>query len=145
MHKIRLGEEPSKTAIERQRFQMVLMGSSAGIAPVLRIGRASLACCRTRWRGGVRERSGCRSHRRRTQGSTQAGIRDAMQLVAAGLILGLACAVAGGRVLDSMVYGVRLGDPILLASACCMIGTGLAAAYMPNERHPRSVQALRSD
>ena len=74
--------------------------------------------------------------------------RQAMQLVAAGLILGLASAAAVGRLLETMVSGIRQGDPVILVGACCVLAiTGMAAAYAPAARAASidPMEALRSE
>jgi ABC-type antimicrobial peptide transport system permease subunit len=74
--------------------------------------------------------------------------RHAMQLVAAGLILGLASAVATGRLLETTMYGIRPGDPLILVGACCMLViTGMAAAYLPAARAASvdPMETLRSE
>jgi len=59
-------------------------------------------------------------------------LREAIVLVIAGLAIGLAGAIAGGRVLQNVLFEVKPGDPVLLAVACCTITlTSLAAAYLP--------------
>ena len=71
-----------------------------------------------------------------------------MRLVAAGLMSGLAGAIAAGRLLDGMVYGVRPGDSTIVATACfLMVITGVAAAYIPAARAASvdPMQVLRSE
>jgi len=47
----------------------------------------------------------------------------------------LAGALAGGQLLQSMLYGVKPLNPVVLAAACCLIGlTGVLAAYLPARR-----------
>jgi len=75
-------------------------------------------------------------------------LRQAALLVTAGVILGLAGATSTGRVLESMVYGVRPGDPLIVLGACCvMVITSLLAAYVPATRAASvdPMQALRSE
>jgi ABC-type antimicrobial peptide transport system permease subunit len=107
------------------------MGSFAGIALLLTMfglyGVLSYAVARRRRELGVRIALGA------GRGEVlRLVFRNAGQLLAAGLILGLCGSMAAGRLLGSMLYGVRPGDPMILASACgLMILTGLAAAYVP--------------
>ena len=62
--------------------------------------------------------------------------------------LGVAGAAAAARLLESMAFGVRPGDPIFLMIACgVMVMTSLAAAYVPAGRAASvdPMQALRSE
>src|SRR5207249_11990048 len=108
MYRVRTGQELSIIAIAQPRFQTVLMGSFAAVALLLTIGGLygvlSYAVARRRRELGVRIALG--AGRGEVVGLV---LREALQLVAAGLALGLAGAVAAGRLLESMVYGVRPG------------------------------------
>ncbi len=147
MYEVRTGEDLSARAIAAPRFLMVLMASFAAIALVLTVvglyGVLSYAVARRRREIGVRIALG--AGRREVLGLV---FRQAVQLLAAGLILGLAGAAAGGRLLETMVYGIRPGDPFLLGGACCvLVITGLAAAYIPAARAASvdPMQTLRSE
>ena len=62
--------------------------------------------------------------------------------------LGLAGGVGAERLLKSMAFGVRPGDPIFLTIACCVVViASLAAAYVPAKRAASvdPMQALRSE
>jgi ABC-type antimicrobial peptide transport system permease subunit len=48
-------------------------------------------------------------------------MRRGQGLAAAGVLLGLASAYAGGRTVASMVYGVHASDPIVLLSATVVV------------------------
>lgn len=49
--------------------------------------------------------------------------------------LGLVGAVAAGRVMRALLYGVSFTDPLTLAAVVAtMCGVGLAAAYLPARR-----------
>jgi len=139
MYRVRTGEELSMAAIAQPRFQMALMGSFAGVALLLMVGGLygvlSYAVARRRREIGVRIALGL-------------VLREAMRLVAAGLALGLAGAAGVGHLLDTMVYGVRPGDPVMVAAACgALVITGLAAAYVPAARAASvdPMQVLRSE
>jgi ABC-type antimicrobial peptide transport system permease subunit len=75
-------------------------------------------------------------------------LKHALILVTIGVALGLAGAIAGGRVLGNMLYGISPHNPLLLAAACfSIILTAAAAAYLP-ARHAASIdpmQALRNE
>jgi predicted permease len=59
-------------------------------------------------------------------------LRQGMSLVLAGVALGGAAAVALGRLLSRMLYGVSPGDPVsILAAAGLLLVVALAACYLP--------------
>src|SRR5678816_1445706 len=93
MHQVRTGEQMAASTLAQMRFLIVLMGSFAAIALLLTgaglYGVLSYAVARRRGEIGVRIALG--AGRRQVLGLV---FRQAMQLVAAGLILGLAIAAA---------------------------------------------------
>jgi len=126
---------------------MLLMGTFAGIALLLTVvglyGVLSYAVARRHREIGVRIALG--AGRREVLGMV---LRDAMRLVAVGLLLGLAGAVGAQHLLEGMVFGVRPGDPIILMVSCgVMVITSLAASYLPAKRAASvdPIQALRSE
>jgi putative ABC transport system permease protein len=57
------------------------------------------------------------------------------RLLAIGLLLGLAASLALGRVVHSMLYGVRPGDPLVLGAVLVLLAvTALAACALPARR-----------
>ncbi len=147
MYQVRTGEELSKTAIAAPRFLMVLMGYFAAIALLLTMvglyGVLSYAVARRRREIGVRIALG--AGRKEVLGLV---FRQAMQLIAAGLVLGLAGALGVTRLFETMLFGIRPGDPVFLLGACCvLVITGMAAAYVPAARAASvdPMQALRSE
>jgi predicted permease len=147
VHQFQTGEDLSARATAGIQFPMVLMGSFAAIALLLTVtglyGVLSYTVARRRREIGVRIALG--AGRREVFGLV---LRDAGLLVMAGLILGSAGALGAGRLLGGTVYGVRPGDPLILACACCiMVITSLAAAYVPALRAASvdPMQALRSE
>jgi predicted permease len=73
-------------------------------------------------------------------GSTEYGVvklvlREGLVLVGAGLVLGIAGAVALSRVVASEIYGVKPLDPVLMATVTAMLGAvALAACVVPARR-----------
>lgn len=62
-------------------------------------------------------------------------IREAVLWIAAGIIIGLPITVGGGRLLQSMLYGLSGFDPFSLAGAILVLATaGLIAGYLPARR-----------
>jgi ABC-type antimicrobial peptide transport system permease subunit len=73
-------------------------------------------------------------------------LRDAGFLVGVGLAVGAAVALAGARILTSLLFGVAPRDPLTLAAACgLLLVTGLFAAWWPARRAAKVVpmEALR--
>ena len=62
-------------------------------------------------------------------------VGDGIRWIGAGVVLGLAAALALGRYLGSLLYGISAADPLLLASVSIgMILAALAAMYLPARR-----------
>jgi len=86
-------------------------------------------------------------------GATQAQVlasvaRRAATLIGAGLVLGLAMALAAGRLLERILYGVKPSDPLTFAIVfALMLGLGAAATFVPARRATRidPMQALRQE
>ncbi len=75
-------------------------------------------------------------------------LRDVMVWLAAGMALGLAGSLAAGRLVTSMLYGVRPRDPVELAAAVLVLAAATAiAAYLPARRAARldPMAALREE
>jgi ABC-type antimicrobial peptide transport system permease subunit len=147
IHRVRTGEQLAATALARMQFLIVLMGSFAAIALLLTgaglYGVVSYSVARRRGEIGVRIAIG--AGRGQVLGMV---FQQAMRLVAVGVILGLAFAAAGGRVLAKMTYGIRPAEPLVLVIACSvLVLTGVAAAYVPAARAASvdPIQALRSE
>ena len=65
------------------------------------------------------------------------------KLAAIGLACGLAIALAAGRLIESMLYGIRLRDPLAIAGAVLLLGAAaLLAALIPALRASRVDPAL---
>jgi ABC-type antimicrobial peptide transport system permease subunit len=75
-------------------------------------------------------------------------LRRGLALVAPGIGLGLAGALALGRALSGLLYVITARDPATLAVAsAAMVGVGLLASYLPARRATRvdPMAALRSE
>jgi len=75
-------------------------------------------------------------------------MRRGQWLAAAGIIVGIAAAYAGGRAAGSLVYGIRATDPMVLATSTIVVGAiTLVATAIPARRAARTdpVSALRSE
>jgi putative ABC transport system permease protein len=147
MYHVRTGEEMASAAVAQPRFLMVLMASFAGIALLLTViglyGVLSYDVARRRREIGVRIALG--AGRGKVLGLV---FREAMRLVAAGLVLGIAGAAGAARLLESVAFGMPVDQAAIVAGASgLMILTSIAAAYVPAARAARvdPMQTLRSE
>jgi ABC-type antimicrobial peptide transport system permease subunit len=75
-------------------------------------------------------------------------LREAGLLVALGLVIGLAAALAGAQILRSMLFGIAPRDPLTIVATCgVLLLTGLFAAWWPASRAASTepMQALRME
>ncbi|HEY6447697.1 MAG TPA: ABC transporter permease [Acidobacteriaceae bacterium] len=73
-------------------------------------------------------------------------MREIVILVAAGMAIGLPAAIAGSRLTEKLLYGVKGADPLSIAVAGgVLIAAGLMAGYLPARRAARidPLMALR--
>jgi putative ABC transport system permease protein len=129
------------------QFLIALMGSFAVVALLLTgtglYGVLSYAVARRRGEIGVRMALG--AGRKQVLSMI---FRQAAQLIAAGLILGVAGASVTSRLMRTVLYEVQPGDPLILTGACLvLVVTGIAAAFLPAARAASvdPMQALRSE
>ena len=62
-------------------------------------------------------------------------MRQTAVIVGSGLALGIVAAAAMGRLLASVLYGVKSLDPLVLAGSCALLASiALAASYLPARR-----------
>jgi len=74
---------------------------------------------------------------------TEVFLREGATVLAAGLALGLAAALAAGRVLESQLFGVRSDDPVAVLAAAAAFGTtGLLAVWWPSRRAAETDPAI---
>ena len=65
-------------------------------------------------------------------------LRDGMKPILLGMLLGTAASFVVGMAIGSLFFGVRMGDPLLLAlSATIVLAVGLLACYIPARRAMR--------
>jgi predicted permease len=75
-------------------------------------------------------------------------LRDVLRFVLVGGAIGLPVAWALGRVVESLLFGVKAADaPVLLGGAALMAAVALVAGYLPARRASRvdPLDALRSE
>lgn len=138
-------EESVAAAIARPRFQMVVLSSFAVIALLLTaVGLYGLLMYSVMKRTreiGVRIALGA------SRAMVLSNIlRQALRLIAIGLVLGLVGAIAGRHLLQSMLYGLKAEGSLVLP-ALVVILTGMIAAYLPARRAANidPMQAIREE
>ena len=75
-------------------------------------------------------------------------IGSSLRTVALGVVVGVALAVAGGRFIAALLYGIEPGDPrVMIAVALALLGIAAVAAFVPARRAARvdPVTALRTE
>lgn len=142
---------PLEDLVERSilgpRSRALLIGLSAGVALLLALvgtyGVMAYGISRRRREIAIRMAAG--ADRRRVQWWV---LRRALALALAGVVLGVLGALAAGRLLEGLLYGVEAASPAsLLAAALLLLLTCLAAGYFPARRASRIDPAaiLRSE
>lgn len=120
--------------LSQPRFAMVLLVSFAGLAILLTIvglyGVMTYSLSRRTREIGVRMALGAQR-----VSVLKMVLRDAAILVTAGIVIGTVSALASASILQSMLYGVRPRDPVVMAAVCAAVAlVGLSAAYIPARR-----------
>jgi ABC-type antimicrobial peptide transport system permease subunit len=75
-------------------------------------------------------------------------LSEASWLAAVGVVIGLGIALAMGRLITSMLYGLKTYDPVTItAAALLLIGVALGASLFPARRAARidPIKALRHE
>ena len=120
--------------VAQPRFHTLLLGCFAGIALLLTMvglyGVMAYSVSRRTREIGVRMALGASR-----KAVLSMVLKQAVLLVAAGLVLGFAGSLAGDRLLKSMLHGVSSLDPVVLGlSGLAVALTGLLAAFLPARR-----------
>jgi ABC-type antimicrobial peptide transport system permease subunit len=124
-------------SVAQQRFNMILLCGFGLVSLVLGAaglyGVMSYTVARQTREIGVRMALGA------ARGDiTCMVLRDAGVLVGIGLAVGITVALAGTRILSSLLFGVAPRDPLMLITACVvLLFTGLFAAWWPARRAAR--------
>jgi len=74
--------------------------------------------------------------------------RHGLTLIGAGLVTGIAAALALGRVVEGFLFGVDPADPIAVASGSLLVLiTAMCACWLPARRAARvnPIETLRAD
>lgn len=75
-------------------------------------------------------------------------LRGAMSLIALGLLIGIPIALAGGRLIASQLFGVKVYDPVVFEVAIAVLAVCAAVAAVGPARRAASIdpmQALRTE
>jgi len=133
-------------SMARTTFMMLLLGVAAAMALLLSIvgmyGVLSYLVGQRRGEMGIRIALGASGRQ-----VTRLVVGESARLVAAGVLVGLAGALATTRVMRSLLFDVSPTDPLTLgAVTALLVAMGLAAAWMPARRAARidPVEALRA-
>jgi putative ABC transport system permease protein len=137
LYSVRSMDEVVAGQAQGQQFLSLLVGAFAGLAALLAaIGIYGVLSYAVRQRTreiGIRMSLG--ASRGRVLGAV---LREGMRLALLGLAAGAAGAFAVGRILASLLYEVKPGDPaIYLATAGLLAGVALMACYLPARRAAR--------
>ncbi len=128
-------EQFHSDAVALPRFRTLLLIVFAGVAAALATagvyGVMSYAAAQRQAEMGVRIALGA------TGGDiVSILVGSGAKLAAIGLVCGLAIALAAGRLIESMLYGVRLRDPLAIGGAVLLLG-GAARARGAHSRAAR--------
>ena len=143
IYDLRTADDLLARGVVGPRFQMLLLGSFAGIALLLTaIGLygvlASSVVTRTR-EMGVRMALGATR-----QQVIAIVLTRAMRLLLLSLSIGVAGAFAGNQLLSAMLYGVAPHNPLLIATACVVLTITAATAACLPARRAASIDPIRA-
>jgi putative ABC transport system permease protein len=130
-------DESLSASVAQPRFRMLLLGLFAVAATLIATcgiyGLMAYAVMQRRREIGVRMALGAQR-----RDVLRLVLARALRIVAAGLIVGLAGAVAVTRVLQTFLFGVTPTDPIAFTAVTLLLmAVGLMAAWLPARRATR--------
>jgi putative ABC transport system permease protein len=140
-------EELRRQSLGGTRFNAAVMGAFAAVALALAVlgvyGIVSYSVRQRRREIGVRMALGARG-----RDVARLVLGQGLRLAACGAVMGLAGAVALGRALTGLLYGVQPADPPTLATVAGLLAaTAVAACYLPARAASRvdPASALRDE
>jgi putative ABC transport system permease protein len=145
--KVETMEDVVNASLFQQRFSMLLLAAFAGLALLLAaVGIYSVLAFAVRRRAreiGIRMAVGAQ-----TRDVLRMVLYDGMKPTLLGVAIGLAGALALGRVMASLIYGVKATDPITFAAVSMLLAAAtLFASMIPAWRATRvdPIKALRDE
>jgi putative ABC transport system permease protein len=142
---IRSMDQVLSHSLALRNFMMMLLSIFGGLALVLAsvgiYGVISFAVSQRTREIGVRMALGARP-----ADVLRMVLREGTTLVALGVVLGIAASLILTRLLEGMVYGVKVRDPLIFAAVnVLLVVVSLAACYIPARRATRvdPLEALR--
>jgi ABC-type antimicrobial peptide transport system permease subunit len=75
-------------------------------------------------------------------------LRDVLMLAIIGLVIGVPAALSASKLIESLLFGVKPGDPGALAAALAiLLSAALVAGYLPARKASRTdpMAAVRHD
>jgi putative ABC transport system permease protein len=134
-------------ASSQMAFTMVLIAIAAAVALTLGVvgiyGVVSYIVTRRTGEIGLRLALGARPRR-----VAAMIVAQSVRVAGAGVVFGIAAALAGGRYIESLLYGVSPRDPgVFLTATAALLTVALIACWIPARRAARlnPLQALRSN
>jgi ABC-type antimicrobial peptide transport system permease subunit len=128
-------------------FTMVLLGIAAGVALLLGVvgiyGVVSYIAAQRTGEIGLRLALGAEP-----SGVAALILRQSVGVTMIGIGLGLAAALAGGRLIQALLYNVSPRDPVVIGAVTLLLtAVALAACWLPARRAARlsPLDALRAD
>ncbi|HEY1308232.1 MAG TPA: ABC transporter permease [Vicinamibacterales bacterium] len=144
---VRTLQEAVDRAGDQMTFTMVLLGIAAGVALLLGVigiyGVVSYIAAQRTGEIGVRLALGAEPI-----GVTALILRQSAGVTMIGIGLGLAAALAGGRLIRALLYNVSPRDPIVIGAVTLLLtAVALVACWLPARRAARlsPLEALRTD
>jgi putative ABC transport system permease protein len=144
---VRTLAETVQINLARQRFAAQLLGAFAllalALAAVGLYGVLSYSVSQRTREIGLRMALGARE-----RDVIRMVLREAMRLALIGTSIGLALALAAGRVMTNLLYGVTAADPLTLAGVIVVLGAvSLLACWLPAHRAAKAdpMIALRGE
>jgi predicted permease len=134
-------------SVSQQRFTMLLLGAFAATAIALALigvhGVLSYLVARRRRELGLRLALGAAPAE-----VVRSVVREGARFTVVGVALGLGLALAGGRLLRGLLYGVSATDPVtFVVVGAAAFGAAVLASWIPARRAARvdPIAALRSE
>jgi putative ABC transport system permease protein len=144
---VRTLQEIVDRAGDQMLFTMVLLGIAASVALLLGAigiyGVVSYIAAQRTGEIGVRLALGAEP-----SGVAALILRQSVSVTMIGVGLGLAGALAGGRLIEALLYNVSPRDPVVIGVVTLLLtGIALVACWLPARRAARlsPLEALRTD